>query len=187
MKKNEILIIESRSPEDIYNETFEAATLKQVLKLQDVDSKHIEVVNRELLAKALKLAGKEHIAYVHISAHGAPHGFQLTDGDFITWQEFDELAWPHLKNTCVCFSSCSVGSGAEDIFTYHKSFCNAIVAPTRTISWSEGLVAFSAFYHRALSQDTSTFQDVKVLNHIVGAGTFKFIESPYRSVTYAIG
>jgi hypothetical protein len=187
MKKNEILIIESRSPEDIYNETFEAVTLKQVLKLQDVDSKHIEVVNRELFAKALKLAGKDHVKYVHISAHGTPYGFQLTDETFITWREFDELAWPYLKNTCVCFSSCSVGAGAEEIFTYHKSFCNAIVAPTRKISWSEGLVAFSAFYHRAMSQETSTSQDVKVLNHIVGAGTFKFIESPYRSDTFTIG
>ncbi len=187
MKKNEILIIESRSPSDIYNDTFEAKTLQQVLKLQDVDSKRIEVVNKQLLAKALKLAEKEHIKYVHISAHGAPGGFALTDGEFITWRDFDELAWPHLKNTCVCFSSCSVGSEAEEIFTYHKSFCNAIVAPTRKISWSEGLVAFSAFYHRALSQETSTSQDVKVLNHIVGAGTFKFIESSFRSDTYTIG
>ncbi len=187
MKKNEILIIESRSAEDIYNETFEARTLKQVLELQDVSAKTIEVINRKLLVKALKLAEKEHIKYVHISAHGAPHGFQLTDEDFITWREFDELAWPYLKGTCICFSSCSVGAGAEEIFDYHKSFCNAIVAPTRIISWSEGLVAFSAFYHRALSDNTSTCQDVKVLNHIVGAGTFKLIESDYRSSTYAIG
>jgi len=181
------LIIESRSPEDIYNEVFEAKTLQEVLNLQGVDSKHIEVVNRDLLAEALSFAEKEHIKYVHISAHGAPNGFCLTDGDFITWREFDEIAWPYLKNTCICFSSCSVGLGAEEIFTFHKSFCNAIVAPTRKILWGEGLVSFSAFYHRALSQETSTSQDVKTLNHIVGPGTFKFIESPYRSTTYSIG
>jgi hypothetical protein len=89
---------------------------------------------------------------VHISAHGAPNGFYLTDGEFITWRDFDELAWPYLKNTCICFSSCSVGLGAEQIFTHHMSFCNAIVAPTRDIQWSEGLVSFSAFYDRALPQ-----------------------------------
>jgi len=187
MAKHEILIIESRSPKDIFDDRFEAGTLKQVLKLQKVKAKHVEVINRDLFIKAIKIAEKEHIQYVHISAHGAPNGFELTDGDFITWQEFDEIAWPYLKNTCLCFSSCSVGNGAEEIFTYHKSFCNAVVAPTRDISWGEGLVAFSALYHRALSTETSTAQDVKVLNHIVGAGSFRFIESPYKSTTFVIG
>lgn len=187
MAKHEILIIESRSPKDIFDDRFEAGTLKQVLKLQEVYAKHIEVVDREYLAKAIKYAEKAHIRYVHFSAHGNPEGFALTDGDFITWKEFDEIAWPYLKNTCLCFSSCSVGQGADELFNNHKSFCNAIVAPTRDIGWGEALVAFSALYHRAQSTETSTAQDVKVLNHIVGAGTFRLIESPYRTTTYAIG
>lgn len=187
MAKNEILIIESRSPTDIFDDRFEAGTLKQILKLQQVHSKHIEVVDRKHLEKAIKFAEKEHIRYVHLSAHGNPDGFELTDGTSITWKEFDELAWPFLKNTCLCFSSCSVGQGADNIFNIHKSFCNAIVAPTRDIGWGEALVAFSAFYHRALSTESSTSQDVKVLNHIVGAGTFRLIESPHRATTYAIG
>lgn len=86
MKKNEILIIESRSSGDIYSDTFEARTLQQVLKLQGVDSKRIEVVDRELLAAALKQAEEEHITYVHISAHGERRGFHLTDGDFVSWR-----------------------------------------------------------------------------------------------------
>ncbi|HGS5294531.1 TPA: hypothetical protein ACMDR2_003568 [Vibrio cholerae] len=187
MARHEILILESRSPKDIYDDRFEAGTLKQVLKLEGVDTKHFEVINREYFAKAIKYAEKEHIRYIHISAHGNPQGIALTDGDFITWRELDEIAWPKLKNTCLCFSSCSVGEGAEELFIYHKSFCNAIVAPTRNIGWGEALVAFSAFYHRALSTETSTAQDVKVLNHIVGAGSFRLIESPYKSTTYAIG
>lgn len=187
MAKNEILIIESRSAKDIYEERFEAGTLKQILKLECVSAKHVEVVNRQYLIKAIKYAEKEHVRYVHISAHGDQKGFVLTDGDFISWRDFDEIAWPKLKNTCLCFSSCSVGQGAEELFTYHKSFCNAIVAPTRVINWGEGLVAFSALYHKALSTESSTAQDVKVMNHIVGAGSFRFIESPFKSTTYTIG
>lgn len=187
MAKFEILLLESRSPQDIFDERCEAIALKEALKLQGLQAKHFEVVNKSLLIKALKYAEKQHIKYVHISAHGSPDGFQLTDGDFIDWQEFDEIAWPYLKDTCLCFSSCDVGQGADDLFEFHKSFCNAIVAPTRKIGWGEGLVAFSAFYHRTLSTNSTTAQDVKVLNHIVGAGSFKFIESPYRATTYAIG
>lgn len=187
MAKHEILIIESRIPKDIFDDRFEAGTLKQILKLQDVHAKHMEVVDREYLVKAIKYAERENIRYVHFSVHGNPDGFALTNGDFITWSEFDEIAWPRLKNTCLCFSSCSVGQGADELFDNHKSFCNAIVAPTRNIGWGEALIAFSALYHRALSTKTSTVQDVKVLNHIVGAGTFRLIESPYRTTTYAIG
>ncbi|WP_233979909.1 hypothetical protein [Pectobacterium versatile] len=187
MKKQEVLIIESRSAQDIYDDRYEGETLKQILRLQGVHAKYIEVVNQELFVKALKLAQKEHIKYVHISAHGEDEGFVLTDGTEISWADFDTLAWPYLKGVCLCFSSCSVGKGAEKLFTHHKSFCSAIVAPTRTITWGEGLVAYSAFYHRTLSTETSPKQDVKVLNHIVGAGSFRLIRSSYQSVTYALG
>lgn len=187
MAKHEIIIIESRSPKDVYEERFEAGTLKQILKLENINAKHMEVVDRQYFSKAIKYAEKENIRYVHISAHGNPQGFALTDGDFISWREFDEIAWPRLRGKCLCFSSCSVGQGAEELFTYHKSFCNAVIAPTREIGWGEGLVAFSALYHKALSTGTSTSQDVKVMNHIVGAGSFRLIDSPYKSTTYAIG
>lgn len=186
MAKHEILIIESRSAKDIFDDRYEGATLKEVLKLQGVSAKHFEVVNKAYFEKAIKYAANKHIKYVHFSGHGSEEGIALTDG-FITWQEFDEIAWPHLKDTCLCFSSCDVAKGVEEIFQYHKSFCNAVIAPTREITWGEGLVAFSALYHRALSCSTSSSQDVRVLNHIVGAGTFSFIASTYRATTYAVG
>lgn len=187
MKKQEILIIESRSDQDIYDGRCEGDTLKRVLELQGVNSKSIEVINERMLVKALKMAQRENIKYVHISAHGSGDSFVLTDGTVITWRKFDRLAWPMLKGTCICFSSCSVGNGVEELFTFHKSFCNAIVAPTRDISWGEGLVAYSAFYHRAQSLEKSSSQDVRVMNHIVGAGTFKLIESSYMPHTYTVG
>lgn len=187
MRKQEILIIESRSDQDIYDGRCEGDTLKRVLKLQGVNAKSIEVINEKMLIKALKIAQRENIKYIHISAHGFDEGFSLTDGDIVTWRDFDRLAWPILRGKCICFSSCSVGNGVEELFTLHKSFCNAIVAPTRNISWGEGLVAYSAFYHRTQSHEKSSSQNVKVMNHIVGAGTFKLIESPYISRTYTIG
>ena len=178
MAKNEILIIESRSANDIYDDRYEGETLKEVLKLQGISAKHFEVVNKAYFEKAIKYAANENIKYVHFSGHGCEDGIELTDG-FITWKEFDQIAWPHLKDTCLCFSSCDVANGVEEIFEYHKSFCNAVIAPTRPITWGEGLVAFSALYHRALSCSTSSSQDVRVLNHIIGKGTFRCMTSPF--------
>ncbi|HIF9176142.1 hypothetical protein [Photobacterium damselae] len=186
MAKNEILIIESRNAQDIYDDRYEGATLKEVLKLQGISAKHFEVVNKVYFGKAIKYAASENIKYVHFSGHGSEKGIELTDG-FITWKELDQIAWPYLKDTCLCFSSCDVARGVDEIFEYHKSFCNAVIAPTREISWGEGLVAYSALYHRALSCSTSSSQDVRVLNHIVGAGTFSFIASTFRSTTYSVG
>ncbi|PSU12442.1 hypothetical protein C9J03_09750 [Photobacterium gaetbulicola] len=144
------------------------------------------MTNLEYFEKAIKQASKKDVKYVHFSGHGCIEGIALTNG-FITWKEFDQIAWPHLKGKCLCFSSCDVANGIYEVFEYHKSFCNAIIAPSRPITWGEGLVAYSALYHRALSTDTSSSQDVRVLNHIVGAGTFNFIPSPYKSATYAVG
>ncbi|WP_081925202.1 hypothetical protein [Rahnella sp. WP5] len=186
MKKQNILIIESRSDLDIYDERYEGNTLKTILELQGVRAKSIEVVNEKMFVKALKIAQREHIKYVHISAHGTDEGFILTDDGFITWKDFDRIAWPILRGKCICFSSCSVGKGVGKLFDFHKSFCNAIVGPIRDISWGEGLVAYSAFYHRAQLYEKSSLQDVRVMNHIVGAGTFRLIESPYISSTYTI-
>lgn len=187
MKKQEILIIESRSDQDIYDGRGEGETLKRILQLQGVNARNIEVINEKMFIKALNIARRENIKYVHISAHGFDRGFALTDDIIITWRDFDRLAWPILRGKCVCFSSCSVGNGAEELFILHKSFCNAIIAPTRNITWGEGLVAYSAFYHQVQSREKSSMQNVKVMNHIVGAGTFRLIESPYVSHTYAIG
>ncbi|CNI62726.1 Uncharacterised protein [Yersinia frederiksenii] len=187
MRKQEILIIESRSDQDIYDGRCEGDTLKRVIQLQGVNAKSIEVVSEKMLIKALKIARRENIKYIHISAHGFNEGFSRTDGDIVTWRDFDRLAWPILRGKFICFSSCSVGNGVEELFTLHKSFCNAIVAPIRNISWGEGVVAYSAFYHRTKSHEKSSSQNVKLMNHIVGAGTLKFIESPYISRTYTIG
>jgi len=186
VEKIEVLIIESRSSEDIYKDRSEGLKLKDVLKLQGISAKYFEVIDKRFFTKAIKYAEKSHIKYIHFSGHGAAEGFALTN-EFITWSDFDELAWPHLKGKCLCFSSCNIANGVEDIFNYHKSFCNAVIAPTRPISWGEGLVAFSALYFRAMSFKTSSDQDIRVLNHIVGPGTFKFIPSPYTSATYIVG
>jgi hypothetical protein len=187
MKKQEVLIIESRSDQDIYDGRGEGETFKRILQLQCVNAKSIEAINEKMLIKALKVAQRESIKYIHISAHGYDRGFALTDDAIITWRDLDRLAWPILRGKCICFSSCSVGNGAEELFTLHKSFCNAIIAPKRDISWGEGLVAYSALYNRAQLREKSSMQNVKVMNHIVGAGTFRVIESPYVSQTYTIG
>lgn len=187
MRSTEVLIIESRNSSDHFNGRHEGRILQQILHLEGIHSKYCEVLDKVHFLKALKQAENINVKYVHFSCHGLDEGFELTDGTFITWQDFDSIAWPILKNKCLVFSSCLVGKGIEKLFDYHKTFCNAIIAPTRTISWSEGIVAYSAFYHKATSSKTCTKSDVRVMNAVVGSGTFSLFESPTKNITYVIG
>jgi hypothetical protein len=72
MAKHEFLILESRSPKDIFNNRFEASTLQKILKLQDAHAKNIEFFDLNHLVTAIKYAEKERARYVHISVHGNP-------------------------------------------------------------------------------------------------------------------
>ena len=189
MRSAEVLIIESSSPEDHFETRQtrrEGSILQQVLALSGVRSKYLEVVNTEYLRTALVQAEKEQSRYVHFSCHGSYEGITLTDGALVSWADFDSLGWPALQRKCLVFSSCDVGKSVKRLFSFHKSFCNAIVAPTRNITWAEGVVAYCAFYHRA-TLHTETEVDVRVMNHIVGRGSFVVHFSPYSRTTYVIG
>lgn len=187
-----VVIIESLGFDDIYHRRDEGEALQKMLSLAGVSTRLFKVCTKSQLRKALKYAQKESVRYVHFSGHGAEDGFCLTSYDadteagFITWHDFDEMAWPWLKGKCLCFSSCDIGKGVDGLFEMHKTFCNAVVAPVRKITWSEGLVAFGAFYHRALEAQTSTESDVRVMNGIVGAGTFRLTLAERSHTTYAL-
>lgn len=183
MKPKQVLIIESRSPADHYESRQEADALIRILQLQGIEAKHFEVLDEKYLKKAIKYAAREHITYVHISAHGDENGFELSNEKFIDWKTFDKIAWPHLKNTCLCFSGCSVAKGIHKLFDYHKTFCDVIVAPNRVIDWAEGLIPFAAFYHMATKSNVPPQNDVKVMNKIVGRKTFELFKAKDTSTT----
>ncbi len=120
---------------------------------------------------------------VHFSCHGNESSIELTDGTKLFWRELGDLGWPHLKQKSLVFSSCLVGRGAEALFHRCKTFCRFVVGPTIEISWAEGLVTYTAFYHRATLSKTSSRRDVKLMNDILlKKGAFAFIDSPAKTV-----
>jgi hypothetical protein len=184
----EVLIIESKNPSDHFEARGESKLLSEVLDRYGVQAVYREVLDAKHLARSLRLGARPYIAYVHISCHGSRDGICLSDGTFIDWQAFDSLGWPHLRRTCLAFSACDVSKGVETLYSLHRTFCNAIVAPIREITWPAGLVAFAAFYYRAtFCEDSNAASDVRVMNHIVGRGTFRLHVSPRSSATFLLG
>lgn len=182
-----VMVIESRNADDHFKGRQEGVGLCELLKLSGIEHRYREVINREFLTKALLEVGYSEARYVHISCHGNSKGIELSDGDFVTWDEFHDLVWSEcgkaLAGRVLVFSACAVGRGIGVLLKKHSTFCARIVAPTRKIYWDEGLAAYSTFYFRTTKKKNGTSDDVALMNKIVGSKTFVQFKG-YRPDTY---
>ena len=180
-----VIVIESRRDDDKSSGRTEQHLLGATFLQLGIKAKIVEVDTPRAFFSALRSADSEHINYVHFSGHGEPNGVEIGD-KLVTWEEIDAQCWKYLKKVCLSFSSCDVAKGVERLLSIHKTFCSAIVAATRKVSWPESAVAFSAFYLRATDIETSTESDVRVMNHICGAGTFRVFRASVANSTYVL-
>lgn len=182
---NKVIVIESRTNNDKSNGRTEQNVLGAIFLQLGIKAKIVEVNTPAAFYRALRQAESDHINYVHFSGHGYPDGVAIGDR-LVTWEDIDANCWPHLKGVCLSFSSCDVAKGVKQLFSKHKTFCAAAVSATRPISWPEGAVAFASFFLRATDEGASTEQDVRVMNHICGRGTFKVVRAQVANSTYVL-
>jgi len=170
-----VFVIESLSAVDHFDGRLEGAGICELLRLARVPHSYRSVVDLPHLELALDLVGASEARYVHFSCHGKEDGFQLTDGTFVSWRRFHDLAWRDchraLQDRVVVFSACLAGNGVDAVYRWHKTFCAQIVASTRQITWEEGLAAFSAFYLH-VGRETTVGQSVELMNRIAGNEAF---------------
>jgi hypothetical protein len=166
-----IYVIESPHPEDLIEGRNEGDALVRVLKLAEIDVVYFLVVNAEMFDKAFEEIGtailnqtdlRTAMPVIHISAHGAEEGIELTDFDVVHWEKLSSLfaalhkqigpvSLPpvfdqNIPKFTVGLSSCSAYSAYRKAVSRPTPF-QAIVGPTRDIGWCESLLAFSAFYY----------------------------------------
>ena len=181
-----VMVIESRSPEDHYQGRREGEGLCELLRLCGIEHVYREVTDRTHFIRAFEEVSACEPRYVHISCHGDADGFRLTDGDIVNWDEFHDFVWHGcdraLGDCVLVFSASAVGEGVGVLLEQHRTFCARIVAPTRRITWQEGLAAYSSFYFRS-TWETGTTEDVALMNDLVGSPTFVQFKG-HRSKTY---
>jgi len=83
--------------------------------------------------------------------HGSKHGFQLTDGTFVTWTELSEVFRSINQavsgKLVVCLSCCEGFTATHcALFADPLPFAS-LVGHTGGPTWAETAVAFTAFYH----------------------------------------
>jgi hypothetical protein len=155
-----VYVIESPSSEDLLDERTEGRALTEALRLSRIKAAYSLATDRATFYRALGerlkqvlLAQPDTIPHIHISCHGDANGLQLTDGSPISWDELRQLLLPLNKalndRLLVCMSSCFGASAARTAMWVSGDLpFFALVGHPGALAWSDGAVAYIAFYHR---------------------------------------
>lgn len=170
-----IHIIESPSAKDIKDGRHESTALQSALNLFGLENNVYTVDSLLTFEEALihhigdeilSLKPKVTAHFLHFSCHGNTEGFSITNGDFINWEILatmlktlnEKIGYVPIPNNpqsvlFVTVSSC-LGLNMFKVINFVPSpplFCT-LIGPNETVQWSDGLLAFTAFYHNSILQ-----------------------------------
>lgn len=185
--RSEIFIIESVGRRDLEADRCEGRALTQALSLAGLASSYQAVTNRLELVTALdeiqrRLGpfNREEIVVpmFHLSAHGNTDGIELTEGDFVAWDELRLMLWQVGDKTGrlnkdghalahITMSSCKGIYGAQMIF-HPQSPAVSLIGAEEDLSWSDALTAWIVFYHLILVKDYHPGSALPIVNQAAG-------------------
>ncbi|MBK9238737.1 MAG: hypothetical protein IPL75_00445 [Acidobacteria bacterium] len=176
-----VYIVESPSAPDLYHGRSEGALVASALALDQIPCVSRTAINRQAFEAALQIglpeamkqfAGRYPI--LHLSAHGASDGIQLSSGDIIGWAELRELLVPINESLggalLLCMSACK-GYSACRMAMQHQDDAKhpyfAMVGNFGQPTWSDTAVSYLAFYH-LLAKGRSIPEGVGAMNATSG-------------------
>ncbi len=156
-----VYVIESPSAPDLYHRRSEGDVLAQTLRLSGITCVSRCAISKAAFQAAIMIGLKEEMAQlsqwvpiVHISCHGNSNGIQLSSGECIAWHELANLLVPinnaFSNNLVVAMSCCNGYSGVQMAMIDDDTPLPylALIGTSESPTWSDTVVAFSAFYHR---------------------------------------
>lgn len=179
-----VYIIESPSAPDIYHGRSEGALVAKAIELDGTPSVTRTVINPIAFSAALKIGLPEvmkeypdRLPILHISAHGATHGIQLSSGDVLSWADLRPMLTPINESlsgylllcmsACEGYSACQMAMQDGDGPHPYYSMVGNCGKPT----WSDAAVAYSSFYH-LLSKGYNVFDAVEGMKAASGDGNW---------------
>ncbi len=152
-----------------------------------VHVKTYPVVDKESLLIAFKLISEYHkhvegektFPILHISAHGGENGIELTDKEFINWDELGDFLVPFNEATgdvsLIGMSTCYGFHGSQMAWRLKGLPFYALVGPVEKVNWDDSKVAFVIFYHLVARRNWEVEDAVFAMNLAAGVprGTFK--------------
>ena len=186
-----IAIIESPKASDVAAGFVEGDALSAALKVMKVQHKYYPVANVAEMDRCMTQIAIDanitpgHTAYfpmlfVHYSMHGNTDGIELTNGDFIPWQQLGDklMNFAHASGRIfpevsagiltVCFSTCDGLYGGRMAVGRPQSPYYGIVGAKHKSNWRDSLTAFIAFYNCVCQPDAKLLEGVKRMNASIG-------------------
>ncbi len=161
-----VFIIESPSEDDLLDGRTEGRALHEMFRLSGTVGWYSLITSRNMFYQVLNKRLPEalqcfspKLPIIHLSMHGNTDGIELTNGDYITWDEL-RIALAPLNNAMsggllICMSSCFGSSGCR--MAMHEDNERpfwALVGSTSSPSWENAAVAYITFYHQFFKQQS---------------------------------
>lgn len=182
-----VYIVESPSDQDLYRGDSEGRLLAGALRLDRIPAVTRTVINYAAfnaalttgLAEAMRNIPDRH-PILHLSAHGAKHGIQLSSGQIFEWSQLRNFLVPINRalndalvlcmSACEGYNACRMAMQVGDQF--HPFLC--MVGTPAKPTWSDTAVGYLAFYH-LLAQGKNLPEAVQALT--VSSGNPWFLET----------
>lgn len=190
--KEDIFLIESPSPEDLYHGRNEGDALAKTLSLAEINVTYYLVTSEELFTRALddiviRINGsardRPEWPFIHISAHGSDEGLELTDGDCLMWPQLTRrlqqvhdlvgglgISPPFPQNVPrinLSLSSCSAFKNYSNNLHGQPPF-QVMIGPNVDVGWCQSLIGFCTFFYQSFILQCSFFDALEAMNSASG-------------------
>jgi hypothetical protein len=174
-----VQIVESPSPDDIFDGHTEGRVLTEALRIAEVSPVYNLVVNIRKFADALlqfvsrRAASPDSVPILHMSMHGNERGVQLTDGTFLDWEQLRSFIYPSSEGKAlICMSSCFGYYGSSMAMSEESELpFLGLIGHAGAVSWSTAAVGYVSFYHR-LSAGASITDAIEAMKQATGDRDF---------------
>lgn len=180
-----VYILESPGDIDLLEKRTEGKALSNVLEISEIPYEYYLVTTKNVFEQVFEMIKEDILELqdeylfawpiIHISCHGNKDGIGLTDNDFISWSDLNNL----LSVVNVCFDegepispillSMSSCYGLHAIKTdwekreEHSPFA-CVLGHEDKILWDDALIAFSVFFHHYVNKKSTAIVALECMN-----------------------
>lgn len=176
-----VYIVESPSAQDLYHGRSEGTLVANALGLDRIPCITRTAINSEAFLAALRIGLPEAMKHfpgrspiLHLSAHGATPGIQLSSGDVITWSNLRQLLVPINESLggalLLCMSACEGYSACQMAMQQQENVKHpyfAMIGNYGQPTWSDTAVSYLAFYH-LLAKGRTIPEGIQAMNAASG-------------------
>jgi hypothetical protein len=171
-----VLIIESASPDDFYDDQLDGNSTSQLLRLLNINFEMRIALDERRLCRALKFATEGNFDVIHLSCHGDKDGIQLANRASIDWDPLAALFQKYKAHprALVMSSCCGAASGIGYAFAKVQLRPNIIFGSTDERYYHDYAVAWAILYRVFLLEGVHRDAAQQALAHINAVVSPKF-------------